>query len=89
MSQEIQYELYDREEYLGCYTAREIQALIGFESKRVWNYADNGCCYQGRYRFVIPERLEQEEWRREWQEEWERVRREVLGKLGALGKKCV
>lgn len=71
------YDVYDGEEYVGTYTAREVAELTGISKKLVSEYANAFSVYKNRWRFE----LSSEDFF-DWKREWDRVRKKILRSYG-------
>lgn len=71
------YDVYDGEEYVGTYTAREIAELTGISKKLVSEYANAFLVYKNRWRFE----LSSEDFF-DWKQEWDSARKKILRSYG-------
>ena len=69
----LYYQTYDKGEYIGTYSAKELSTMIHCGSNVPSNYADFGMIYKGRYRF---KRVDEPE--TSFEKEWDEVRLKIL-----------
>lgn len=70
------YALYDKGQYIGDYTAKEISQICGVSGSRVSTFAEIGKIVNGRYCFEAVDIVVK--WDQSLKKEWNQRRREIL-----------
>ena len=70
------YNLYDNDEFIGVYTAKEISNMTGASTDNVYTCCSHEVPYQGRYRFEL---ASDDNFVNDFKREWNKYRFMILG----------
>ena len=70
------YNLYDNDEFVGFYTAKEISDMIGATIDNVYTCCSHEVLYKGRYRFEL---ANDDNFVKNFKREWNKYRFMILG----------
>ena len=76
----VYYQTYDKGEYIGTYSTKELSTMIHCSTSVPHHYAENGTIYKSRYFF---KRLKEPEV--DFRKEWDEVRLKILKSIKKTG----